>query len=465
MKNIRLLAVVLSLALLWGCGLSQLKAPEARVTPAPETQAAGSYLLMPVTVPLDTVVAELDGAIPQSDDHDRGNKDWKVIGRVVGEIGMRYYWERGPVTLSVSGQHISAETELRYRARVGLRVGKGWDETFCCGCGELSTARIGLSTPISINPDWSIHTKVAATLDETGHRCKVKVLNFDVTELLTSKLQDIMNSKAPAVDRMIRDKVDIKPKVQEAWTRLQQPIKLGDSLNLLINPTGLIVSPLSGDGNSVSFTVGVMAQPRLIAGEPPTVTPAALPGPTAAASESGFHIALEGEVPYDLATQKLADAVVGREFPIGDKKITIANVRVYGSGQSVVVAVGVKGDYEGNVYLYGKPAYDSTTRMVYVQDIDYTVETDSFLARVADWLRHSNLQGEIAKKARWYIGDKLDAVDAKINRALNREISPGVTLSGSVALQPDRVILTETSIKAIVVANGTVELEVHEFKP
>ncbi len=275
----RLLMIVLSLALFVGCGLGQIKPPEARVTPAQEPPAADSYLLMPVTVSLDKVVAELDGAIPQSDDRDRGNKDWKVIGRVGGEIGLRYYWERGPVSLSVSGRRLRAETALRYRARVGLRAGKGWKETFCCGCGDLSTARIGLSTPISINPDWSIHTKIAATLGDTGHRCKVKVLNFDATELVTSKLQDLMNSKASVVDRLIREKVDIKPKVQEAWRILQQPIPAGDNANLLINPTGLMVSPLSGDGNSVSFSVGVVAQPRLVAGVLPPVSSIPLPNP------------------------------------------------------------------------------------------------------------------------------------------------------------------------------------------
>jgi tRNA U55 pseudouridine synthase TruB len=92
---------------------------------------------------------------------------------------------------------------------------------------------------------------------------------------------------------------------------------------------------------------------------------------------------------------------------------------------------------------------------------EYTVETKQVLVQAADWLLHTRLREGLADRATWYIGDRIDAEKDLLSRALNRNLNEHVNISGKISdLRPVSVGITTNAIKAVLVADGTVEVSV-----
>jgi hypothetical protein len=248
-----------------------------------------------------------------------------------------------------------------------------------------------------------------------------------------------------------------------AWDALQSPIKLTNDLFLLINPQSVHVSPPTVPGDTVTVVVGLVANPKLVTGTAATMTAQSLPAIaiTPAPPETGFHIALESELPFDFLSKELTKKLEGRVYPANGETVIIEKVRLYGSGDLIVMAVSVKGTVKGTVYLTGMPAYDESTRILSVRNPEYTVETKQVLVQAADWLLHSRLRESLAERAAWSIGDRIDAEKDLLSRALNRNLNEHVTISGRIRdLRPVSVGITTNAIKAVLVADGTVEVSV-----
>jgi hypothetical protein len=240
-----------------------------------------------------------------------------------------------------------------------------------------------------------------------------------------------------------------------AWDALQSPIKLTNDLFLQINPQSVHVSPPAAPGDTVTVVVGLVAKPRLVMGTAATMTAQSLPAIsiTPTQPETGFHILLESELPFDFLSKELTKKLEGKVHHANNETIIIEKVRLYGSGGSVVMAVSVKGTVKGTVYLTGMPAYDEATRSLCIQNPEYTVETKQVLVHTADWLLHSRLREGLAERATWFIGDRIDAEKDLLSSALNRNLNEHVNINGKIRdLRPVSVGITTNAIKAVLVA-------------
>jgi Domain of unknown function (DUF4403) len=281
--------------------------------------------------------------------------------------------------------------------------------------------------------------------------------------VITGKIQEFLRRQASKNDNGLLQNRYLRRQAGIVWDALQSPVKLKDNVYLLINPQAVTVSLPATPGDTVSVVAKLVAKPRLVIGAPAPITAQPLPemAMTAAQPETGFHIALESELPFDFLGRKLTKKMEGRAYPANGKTVIIEKVRLYGSGGSVVMAVSVRGTVTGTVYLTGMPAYDGSTRTLSVQNPEYTVETKQVLVQAADWLLHSGIRDGIAERATWFIGDRIDAEKDILTRALNRNLNEQVTISGKIYdLRPVSVGIASNAIRVILVADGTVDVNV-----
>jgi hypothetical protein len=286
----------------------------------------------------------------------------------------------------------------------------------------------------------------------------------DRESIIAGKIQDFFRRQASKSRNNIAQSIYVRQLAGKAWDALQGPIKLTADISLLLNPQSVHVSPLSGPDDMVKFVVGIVAKPKLIAG---TVLPITAQPPlpsllmTPVPQENGIHIALESLLSFDFLSNELTKRLEGRAYSANGGTVIVEKVRLYGSGGSVVMAVSVKGTVKGTVYLTGMPVYDESARSISLRDPEYTVETKQVLVKVAGWLLHTKLREGLAERATWYVGDRIDAAKALLSDALNRNLSRHVRISGKVlSLRPVAVGMTATSIKAVIVADGTAEMNV-----
>lgn len=323
--------------------------------------------------------------------------------------------------------------------------------------------------PEPVIEDSTINLPVSVSLKSLFHDLEQafsKGKEHDLTgqeRNIAEKIRGFLQKQATRKDNNPLQNLYVRQIAGRAWDALQSPVKLTDDLFLQINPTAATISPLSGPSDTISVVVGLVAKPKLVARPVPpapaqpltTLTLAAVP------PEKGFHIALESELSFEYLGSELTKKMGGRVYPAKGEAIVIENVTLYGSGSAVVVAVRVKGAVRGTIYLTGTPVYDEAARSFAVQNLEYTVETKQVLVKAADWLLHSRLKDGLAERTTWPVGDRIDAAKDLLASALNRKLNQHVSISGSIgALRPVSVGITKSSIKAVLVADGTVELNV-----
>jgi hypothetical protein len=96
-----------------------------------------------------------------------------------------------------------------------------------------------------------------------------------------------------------------------------------------------------------------------------------------------------------------------------------------------------------------------------MRNVEYTIETQQVLAKAADWLLHTKLQESLAERATWPMGDKIDAAKDQLSNALNRDLNQYVSLKGKIlTLRPGAVGITATSLTAVFIVDGIVEMNV-----
>ena len=469
MRKLASISIALPILLLAAaCGTKvDVPAPSSATTSLPMPEPAPSVVSIPISLTLDSAATKVERLVPKG----QSNEDeWHELGKfpVVGTVYLREKWERDPLRLSISGDRAEVNAHVRYRARIAERaclpvVGCRWVVLASCGHdGPMATLDVGLRTTVAWRSDWTVVPRTRPKPVRAGVRCRLTKANIDVTERVQNEVQKQLNRVSPQLDAEIREAVALRSRVEDAWAEVQKPIRADDSVYVLLRPDSIAVAPPTASGARVSTVVTVRVRPRVVIGPRPQVTPLPLPNYSAATTGSDrFRIALTAELPYTVANELLSKGLVGRELTFRDHTVKVKRAWMYGSGDGVVVGVRVAGDARGTLYFVGHPIYNPTTREVSVPDLDFSVETRNVAGQAAGWLLHERLRDELRAAARFGVGDRIEKVRADVDRALDRDLSRAVRLSGGVdAVRPVGVVVGPHSVGAVVEAEGHAQIAV-----
>jgi hypothetical protein len=287
--------------------------------------------------------------------------------------------------------------------------------------------------------------------------------DLDREKNLSGKIQDFLNGKTTSLDTDLLNNFYLRMAVERAWGALQNPIRLNYDLSLLLNLEAVHIAPPERKGNTARLVIGLIARPKLVSGDIPRRSTQPLPifSMVPGLAENGFHIALDNEISFDFVNKEFARNLEGKKFLINGKSITLDRIKLYGTGDLVILQVQVKGDARGTIYLTGTPVYDQSAMTIFVNNLDYTVETKNVLAKTADWLLHAGVRESLAEQAKWFIGDRIDMVKDRLSDALNRKVNRHIGISGKILrIRPVALGTTATSIRAVFIADGKVEINV-----
>ena len=467
MKRPALLTAALLLAS--GCAHRLSIPPPDAAPPAPLPELPDSSLELPVTVRLDEAAAALEREVPSRLD---ATGAWTMVAG--DRIGIKYALTRAPIRLALQGPQLGATVTASYQAEACVRNPLAFGGPSCpkvasCGVGERPrSVELTLRSEASWSPGWKLRTRSRFELAYPDP-CRITFLQYDVTPLLDGYLRPQLDRAAADLDARVARAADLRARAAEAWERLAQPIPLPGNAVLLLHPRAAHVSPLSGSGQAIDFTVGLVARPVVHLGAPPREPAPPLPPLQVerGAAAPGFHVALDGLIPYPEANRQLEAQLAGRTFDAGGHTVTLRSLSVSGAGGlAVVKAHVVTSAIEGDLYLVGRPAYDPATATISLQDLDYSLETRDALSASLEWLLRDSLRAKLREKARFAVGPRLEALRAQVEAALNRPLAPGVALSAQVRrLRPVAVQAGRDALVARVEADGEARLLVDGLRP
>ena len=460
--------IVLALStLIAGCRDSvRVPPPERAVATRKVPEPEASVVNLPVTVSLAQVAAQVENKVPHGQNREA---EWAPIGKfaVVGTVYVKEMWERDPLKLAIDGDHVDVSAHVRYRARVAAHpcvplAGCRWVELGSCGVdGPMPTMDVALRTTLAFNRDWTIAPKTRPAPVRAGVRCKLTEANIDVTERVQALVAGLLDRIAPQIDEKIRDAVDLRHRLEDVWSDIQQPIRASSNVFVVIGPEAIAATPPRGKGTTLTTNVDVTVRPRVVIGDRPQVTELPLPPSGPVQPGRGFQVQLVAQIPYTTVDSILKTKLVGHTFDAKGHKVTVTGAKLYGSGDRVVLEVRIKGDARGTIYLVGTPEFDPVTQVIAVPDLDFSLESKELLPNVADWLLGDQLRDELRGAAHFELGDRVAKIRGQVDDALNRDLGRSVRLTGGVdALRPLGVFVFPTALAAVVAADGHVQIRI-----
>ena len=377
----------------------------------------------------------------------------------------QYYLWRGPVNFKTDGNRLVTEfPDVRYRVRVRLKEPNGDTRIAECGYGPDAHMRMRLEaySDVRWSKDWGVRTKTSFGRPQYGEPCRLSNIDLDITELLDEWFAQRLPPLASVIDQAFRDQAKAKARAQIIWAKFQEPIELKSGIWLAYRPQDPRAGPVTVNGDqSVQTSVSMAFDPMIVAGEKPQIEATPLPalhvGPTA---QDGFHLAVPLLVPYDELNNLVAKETVGGEInpPVGSK-ITVTGVQLYGSGKNLICEVTVTGGVNGKLYIQGMPSLTPDGRTLEFSGFDFTVETSNLLVKSTNRLMHDSIRDRVLPQTRIDLRDRIDLLRSRIERQMNRELSPGIWVQGAVSkLEPYRIYPVPGGLEMQLVIDGTLGL-------
>ena len=462
-------ALLITLALL-GCDRkAELEAPPPGTTADIDSLPAlpPSLLEVPLSYDLTPVVAQLEKVIPRK----FGDLDQKQPIPGNKRMHFAYAAERDPFTVSLEGNTARIRAVIHYAGRGWYNAPLAPELSASCGTnGQRPRAIIELTADLSLTSEWRLRGRsrvgqVAAFSEETRDKCRITFLKMNVTDQVTDAARKQLQAQTRVVDAKIAG-LDLRSRFEEWWQVIATPIRLTDSVWLQINPIAVSKGATRGQKKMLHATIGLTAAPRITTGPRPAVPARPLPPLQPAPVGDGFHILMEGALDYAMASELMTDQLAGKRIEHGKRYLEVKSVRVFGiGGGRVALELRFTGTTSGRIFFVGTPRYDSKADQLFVPDLDYDVASAGLLMRGLAWMGHDEIREFLRSRARWPVGGLLAQARTTLVDGLNRDLSPGVRLSGEVTKV--EAVGVHAGLRAVMVralADGTVRLDVRPVK-
>jgi hypothetical protein len=326
-------------------------------------------------------------------------------------------------------------------------------------------------TSLEIRPDWTIEPKTELAGYEWTRNMAVKtgLGNLDIKYIASTIIERSRQTLVTNIDQQIRANSQIRGNLESAWQTLQNPINIASSYGswwVKITPQSVEMTPLRTTQYglesviSVSSVVDVLASQTQPLFRQNTYLP---PFRVGVADNNDFRIGLTTEIPLIEAEAIAKSVAVGQVFePASGKKIEITNIQLFGQNEKLIVNTSFKGSYKGSLYLVGRPIYNAKTNTIELADLDYEVNTKSFLIKSATWMFDKTILKKMKEACVFNLDDNLTGFKTLMNDQLrDYKMNQNVKIQGYVdQLRVEDVKLSEDKIKIFVSSTGKINVNI-----
>lgn len=378
---------------------------------------------------------------------------------------MAKVWKREPIKTVAENNEILFKVPLKIWLKVGYKtlgmsIEKDTEFDF----------NVNFRSSFTISNKWEAITHTTLVNYEFITTPKVKLGPIDIP--VTGMVKKALDAKAPeiikALDSSIKDKIEIKKYIIQAWNQAMQPYLVSDKYRtwLKVSPVEMQLSPITITNNTVKANIGLKAYTETVTGSKPAVnTVNSIPDLTLINTiNDDFQVGILAEISHAEAVNFAKDTLVGRrfEFQNGKYAVKVEDIDIYGNENQLIIKTDLSGSLNGSIYFKGNPFYDEASRSIKLANFDYHLKTKSLLANAANWLLGGKLAKTMQESLEIPVGSSIDDIKKQIQTTLkNNQLRKGIILNGNITdIKPDKVYLTPNSIIARVMATGKVGLKI-----
>ena len=420
-----------------------------------------SFLSLPVSVTLADVETQVNKLMNGLIYEDKDISDDNIALKV---------WKTAPIKFSEQKGRLQTVVPIKVTANV--RYG-----TTVLGASLYDTREVNMNGVITFSSkiglsNWKLTT---STLIESLEWKESPTVTFgskqiSITYLINPAVKLFKNEIEQELDKALSKSMDFKPQVLNALQQMNTPLLANEQYDtwFILNPVELYVTDAVLSKKQVTMDMGLKCTMQTWVGEKPksSFNRDAMVLKAVKTMPDKVNVTVAAVSTYESASRVITRNFQGQEFGDGKRKVTVQKVDLWSREGKMIIALDMTGSINGTIYLNGYPSYNSTTKEIYFDQLDYVLDTKSVLMRTANWLAEGIILRKIQENCRYSIAPNLEEGKKMLAPYLNNfSPMPGVFVNGNVeGFEFDKIELTDGAIIAFIKGTGKMSLKIDGMK-
>lgn len=449
----------------------------------PQAAAPGSTTNMSVLpaseidVPVQVNLRPVFSAIEQTLQLEYSSPGWPDEFETEGcDTKYMYSFRTGDLKIGSRNNFIGLNFTGFYQLKGSQRIcvsGNGvspWSPACGCGMGKETERRvnIGLGISLGIRSDYRLDTKLGLLEPSALDKCNICFFKKDITGLVMGKIKEQMENMRNLFQGQL-DSVNLRPQLEKMWNKFTLPQYVSSMGYINARPSAIRLSPFNITGDTLlNVLAGITMQPEASLHPNPT-PPANLPALQQNNRKDGFALYTDVKLQYDSMTRIVNRYAKGFEYyfkkGIIKKHFVVDSCQFYGAANNIlVVRVFFSGTDRGTAYLFGQPVLDNQTNTITLANPQYDIRTKDLAINLGNSLFKKRIKKELLKYTSYNFGNYLDTAKTLVTRMMNRELSPGINMTGVVKeIKPLELSVQPGYLLIRVTASGAAAIKVNSF--
>lgn len=414
-----------------------------------------SFVAMPITITLSEIEHQLNKNLSGLIYNDTLLSDDKTQMKI---------WKTAPILLSEKNGNIISIIPLKIWAK--FKYGTDF-------MGLNDTREISINGTITLNSasqlsNWKLSTQSKIESFDWSESPSILVAgkNVPITYIINPTLRIFKDKIAKKIDDAIEKTCNFKPHVLKVIENLSVPFKTSERYETWFKmvPIELYVTDAVLSKSKINLSMGLKCTMQTMVGQQPKngfdASKLVLkPVSNIPENTSASVVAVST---YESASNIVTKNFQGQEFGSGSRKITVQKVALWHKDGKIVIALDVLGSINGTIYLAGIPNYNSITKEIYFDQLEYVLNTKSLLLKSANWLMQGAILSKIQESCRYSIKGNLEEGKQSLKPYLtNYTPMKGVAVNGTLNdFEFEKVELTDKAIIAFITISGKLKIKV-----
>lgn len=290
--------------------------------------------------------------------------------------------------------------------------------------------------------------------------------NIPITYIINPTLSIFKSKIAKKIDEAIEKSADFKPYVLDVLEKMSTPFVTSEQYETWFKliPIEVYVTDAILGKKDIKMDLGLKCNMQTMVGLKPKNTfdrnSISFKPVTKIPEKISAHIAAIST--YESASRIITNNFKGKEFASGKRKITVQKVDLWQKDGKIIIALEMTGSIDGTIYLSGIPNYNSITKEIFFDQMDYVLNTKGLLTKTANWLLQGVILKKIEENCRYSIKTNLDeAKKSMLPYLTNYSPMKGVFVNGTMNdFEFEKVEITNKAIIAFISTTGKMNVKI-----
>ncbi|MDP4662025.1 MAG: DUF4403 family protein [Salibacteraceae bacterium] len=326
---------------------------------------------------------------------------------------------------------------------------------------------------IGIEKDYTLTAKsslIELTFTDSAS-LKLLGIQFDITKIVANQIVKNTSALTEKIDAEI-NKISIEKLLYKTWSKLRSPIRVNKQLfkvYILGTPTSAIFHDYYFKNDNIYLDLTLNAVLETVF-DSASFVPDDFEYPPLSIKtrqEKGFELHLGLPIEYQLIDSLSNKLLTNKPFEVEGEKLMMDSIHVSALDSFLVIYAKIKGDWDAEMEVYGRPSYNAETKTIFIKGFDFYIKDESSsIFQATDYLFHEEIKQEVLDRLAFDVGWLIDSLPILIYGAIEKGRSgDNLNLVTNISeASVSKVLIGANQLVILLHGNGEVKLEVERIK-